>query len=178
MVWGSFGFHSRKKLIDYLLNNLKNNDQEIIQHASTNFGKHFWVAIKDKQNSFIILYLLQVIGGDWGYKGISEEMGPSYFDCPKKLLDKTVGVVVSEYSDSWRNKMGELKRKSKIKYNVGDTVEAFAMTVKIIAKIKRSYKIEVIDVRDQHHFKKGSIYRATAKDITPLTQSIDYILNA
>ena len=177
MGWTS-GWYSRQELTDYLVKTTQESkDIKLIQYKATCFGKHLWLAVKNDMDSYIILYLLSNEGGDWGYKGISEDMGPSYFDCPSELLDLTTGIVGSKYSDDWRNKMGEIKRKSKIQYKIGDIVEAFGMVVKIIGRIKRSYKIEVVNIREKYHFKKGAIYRATAKDFYPLTNSIEYIVN-
>jgi hypothetical protein len=176
MGW-SYGWNSRQELVDHILRNTKINGYEIIQHFSTCFGKHLWVAVKLNAESFIVLYLLKKDKVDWGYKGISEEMGPIYLDCPAELLDKTVGIIGSAYSDEWRNKIGQLKCKKKVKYKEGDFVEVFGMLVKIIGKIKRSYKIQVISPHERKDVKVGDVYKVTAKNMSLPTNSIDYILN-
>jgi hypothetical protein len=172
MGWTS-GWISRNEIVTHIL---KNNPQ-MIGFKLTNFGKHLWIARGNETESYIVLYLIKYEDNDWGYKSISEDMGPCYFDCPSDLLDKTTGVIGSKYSDKWRNEIGQLKSKKKVKYKEGDYVEVAGMLVKIIGRIKRSYKIQVVDCRERKDVTVGSIYKASAKDMSLPTQSIDYLLN-
>lgn len=45
-------------------------------------------------------YLLSKHGGDWGYKPMSEGVGPYYYDCPLRFLD-----AVPVANEEWRHKV-------------------------------------------------------------------------
>lgn len=49
----------------------------------------------------VALYSLK--GGEFGYKEMDESMGPYYFECPIRILDKLTPPT-SSYAAEWRNK--------------------------------------------------------------------------
>ena len=57
------------------------------------------------QRYIAVLFLDQEDDGTWGYKPMSEMVGPCVYDCPKRLLDK------SEVPDTygWRKKCHEYR---------------------------------------------------------------------
>ena len=70
-------------------------------------GQHLWTIMqvytkKTKETkSFIVLYLIERYKGQWGYKDVSEDMGPNYYDCPVTFL-KLVDKPMNKYSEKWR----------------------------------------------------------------------------
>lgn len=84
---------------------------ECLEHRVV--GNHLWQLIKRPDGKkFINLYLMSRGNGrhgkgcsdhGWGYKGITEDMGPCYYDCPLSLLDKA--DPVDGHSAEWREKV-------------------------------------------------------------------------
>jgi hypothetical protein len=52
----------------------------------------------------IILCLTEKAHGEWGYKDMSESVGPCYYKCPLKFLN-LAPEPTSEYSKEWREKV-------------------------------------------------------------------------
>ena len=69
-------------------------------------GNRLWVVWYDKFTfkKHLVLYLLSSQDKCWGYKDISEEMGPCYYDCPKKLI-KLLDSPRNEYASEWRKQV-------------------------------------------------------------------------
>ena len=79
-------------------------DHILEAEARTCYGKHWWTVVRCKYSggrpdvAVVILFKLDTLpGGDWGYKDISEEMGPYDYDCPVKLLD--IAAAISDFCD-------------------------------------------------------------------------------
>jgi len=63
-------------------------------------------------------------GCNFGYKDITESMGPGFYDCPTSILD-LLSPTDNEYAIEWRNKCRENKRKPESwlkKVSIGDKV--------------------------------------------------------
>jgi len=75
-------------------------------------GNHVWQLVKMPDGrKFICLDLIaKQRNGGWGYKGMSEDMGPNYYDCPLSLLDKADPVDVG-YAVEWRKAVREYHAK-------------------------------------------------------------------
>lgn len=69
-------------------------------------GNHLWTVWQDlvTKKKSIILFLLGKKLGDWGYKDITEEMGPVEYDCPLSFLD-FVPEPNTTYAKGWRKKV-------------------------------------------------------------------------
>ena len=61
---------------------------------------------------------------NFGYKDMSENMGPNQYDCPEKIL-KLLTPTTHKYALEWRKNCQETidKKKSKPKLKVGDILE-------------------------------------------------------
>ncbi len=67
-------------------------------------GNHFWSVLElTNGERLICLDLMQGGGRDmgWGYKDLSEDMGPYRFDCPLSLLD-IAGPTKNPRAQQWR----------------------------------------------------------------------------
>lgn len=73
-------------------------------------GNHLWTVWESKDNGkrYIVLFLLAKNRGNWGYKDITESMGPLYYDCPLSLL-KEAPVA----NETWRDQVVEYHRNEK-----------------------------------------------------------------
>src|SRR5574343_1028282 len=102
MGWTS-GYGSIKQIQNEFLK--LDGHLEIIDHKSTCFGQHLWIAYKykDKPESFIVLIKIEKFEDNtWGYKDMDESCHPYIYDCPLELLNKTTGIN-NTYSINWRN---------------------------------------------------------------------------
>lgn len=80
-------------------------------------GNHIWQLVKQNSadRTFITLDLIaKDRNGGWGYKGLSEDMGPYHYDCPISLLDKA-SEPINENAKAWRAKVREIHAAKKAK---------------------------------------------------------------
>lgn len=121
MGWYYGPERNAREVRDMLLRELEQSEYyRVIDHASTNIGRNFWLAVEHKRTGerHVLLYLINggrmpsMYGGDisWGYKPLSEDMGPAEVDCPLRILDATGEAAeadASGYAHEWRVKVRE-----------------------------------------------------------------------
>jgi len=75
--------------------------------AHTVKGNHLWaIGEGDKGHRYVILFKLESGGSyGWGYKPISEDMGPSYYDCPLEYVKAVEDFEPIAYAAEWRAKV-------------------------------------------------------------------------
>lgn len=110
-------------------------------------GNHLW-QIEERVETgekIIVLYLLSKQGRYYGYKDMTESMGPYYYTCPISFL-REVPVANAE----WREKVVEFhrqkteRRRQKIEIGAIYTVNGYPnLTCQIIMKRGRSYLCEI-----------------------------------
>ena len=61
--------------------------------------------------------LLGKMDGDWGYKGMSESVGPCYYSCPLSYLE-----MAEETNADWRAEVRKYHANAGRKFQVGDVV--------------------------------------------------------
>jgi len=81
--------------------------QKVLAHCCR--GNCLWtvreVSLDGKiMDTFVHLDLMVVHGGEWGYKPMSEECGPSYYTCPKSYIEKA-GPTTSPNAIEWRKQV-------------------------------------------------------------------------
>jgi hypothetical protein len=87
-------------------------------------GNHLWTIWErtDTKKRFIALFLLQKSEGNWGYKDITEDMGPCYYDCPLYFLDEVTKENSLAYNENWRARVrkhhGSRKERSQLFKNI------------------------------------------------------------
>ena len=88
-------------------------------------GNSVWTLLEHEGRRFIALDLIKGGGrcNGWGSKGMSEDEGPCYYDCPLALLDQCTETD-SKYAKEWRSKVREFhaKRKERKQPETGMTV--------------------------------------------------------
>jgi hypothetical protein len=105
---------SAKAVHKHLLEQL--SSVEVLAHAATNFGRHFYAATPKG----IFVALVSSSDGWWGYKDMSEAMGPTIVDCPLFVLDAAPDPECS-YSTEWRNRVRKFHERNKRKLAPGHT---------------------------------------------------------
>jgi hypothetical protein len=110
MGW-TFGWGHRRLLVDHLTKPREDG------HGRTNrcvrkffSGNDLWTVwetsetgVEDIGSRWTTLFLLRRIGGDWGYKGIEECMGPTKLTCPPAFLDMVPDP--GGYATEWRERV-------------------------------------------------------------------------
>ena len=85
-------------------------------------GNRVWTLLEHEGRRFIALDLIKSDGRGYGYghKGMSEDMGPYYYDCPLSLLDRCTETT-SQYANEWRKKVREYhaSKKARPAYETG-----------------------------------------------------------
>ena len=77
-------------------------------------GSHIWQLVQRPDGTkFITLDLIaKERGGGWGYKGMDEDWGPCFYDCPTALLDKA-DPPATPNAEAWRAKVFEYADRQK-----------------------------------------------------------------
>lgn len=95
MGWTYGPERNASEVREHLRKQLRESGYAIVRDASTAYGRRYW-AVLEKNGERDIFHALisgtrssDWYGGDpsWGYKDMSESMGPSDEDCPLALLD-------------------------------------------------------------------------------------------
>lgn len=88
-------------------------------------GNNVWQAVRRPDGSvFITLDLIaKERNGGWGYKGLSEDMGPCEKNCPPTLL-KMCTEPQSEYAKNWREKVLAYHAAKKVKPTPGMVIKS------------------------------------------------------
>lgn len=65
----------------------------------------YYAAMKDTETGTIwgLVVLTDIYNGEFGYKDMSEDMLPYYFDCPKEII-KLLSPTNNEYANQWRQR--------------------------------------------------------------------------
>lgn len=101
---------SRREIIAEVTQGWENNGVRTECLAKCASGNHLWTVweqTKDGGESerFICLFILDRGRGDgWGYKDVTESMGPTAVSCPLKYLDM-VPDVPEPYGAEWRERV-------------------------------------------------------------------------
>ena len=90
-----------KEFVEYLLAEYPNSTKDF-----SVVGNVAYVLCGNNDHLGIAVYKLERYQGDWGYKPMDEDMGPYYYDCPLRLLDKCSPARTTE-ARAWRRKVRE-----------------------------------------------------------------------
>jgi len=103
---------TRRDIIEDVTRTWSRNGVTSTAIARAAVGNHLWVVFEQLKDDgtpaikpdgrFICLFILDRGCGDgWGYKDVSESMGPTAVSCPLKYL-KMVPTPPNEYGREWR----------------------------------------------------------------------------
>lgn len=142
------GWDSAKELKAHILRDDATPEYKAIAHATTNVGRNLWVVYEKRDGSgarLLALYLLRSYRGEWGYKSVSESMGPAETDCPLRFLDMVPLDPKAQYAGPWREKVKAHHAKASATFSEGETVRVFGKLYKVLGRVKRSYRIQSLD---------------------------------
>jgi hypothetical protein len=133
-------------------------EYKVIDHKATSFGRHFWAVLeKTTGERTIFLALIEKHDGRCGYKGMDEQCGPSYYDCPLEFLAK-VPEPSHGYAVEWRGKVRAFHEASKKEWKRGDECMIHGKKYTVVASQKRSWLVRGQD---------GQVYCASPKHMHP-----------
>jgi hypothetical protein len=122
-------------------------------------GNHLWTIFENSvtKSKSIVLFLLAKSQGCWGYKDMTEHMGPHYYDCPVSFLDE-VPEPDSPYSAGWREGVRTYHAKEKER-----RTHLKNLAVGSMIKLMDGYKPNVLRVTSLNPLRgtssEGDLYR-------------------
>lgn len=133
MGWLFTQGQTRRELIERLtepFTGASGNDYTCLAHCTR--GNNLWSVWErsgqdDESRRYIVLFMMQRQAGyGWGYKDVSEEMGPGYHNCPLAYLDMANDGV----NHDWRERVRQYHaRTNTSRLNIGDKVALVGSTV-------------------------------------------------
>ena len=149
-----FGFNSPSEIRRDL--NSQRTSTKLLAQKATAYGRHLWSVYETPAGErFINLDLIERgHDGVWGYKSMSEDMGPCTYDCPLDLLD-LAGETTNEYAKKWRESVRAHHASKSRKFVPGQLVSLYGKIYRIEDTVKRSYMVRQIE--------NGRSYRMTPK---------------
>lgn len=102
MGW-SFGWSSKQDLIGHLESgNFYSDGYKALKHSL--IGNKHWTLLERPDGTVTIaIELISCHSNEWGYKGLSEDMGPTDVNCPIGFL-KLASEPQSDYAKEWRER--------------------------------------------------------------------------
>lgn len=98
---------------------------------------------------FIGCDLLAKHDGAWGYKDMTESMGPCYYSCPLRFLD-----IVPVASAEWREKVKEYHAKRQRKFELHKTYQLIGCKIP---------HVKIVSVRPLQGEYNGKVYRVAKR---------------
>ena len=131
-------------------------------------GNHVWQLVRQVSvnRTFICLDLIaKERNGGWGYKGLSEDMGPYHYDCPLALVDKA-SMPINESAAAWRIKVREFhaKKSCKRKPAVGLVVKSGSHQYELLEPCapRKGWRVKDIETGAQYRMPAAQLSRALA----------------
>lgn len=130
-----FGWNTRKELVDHVTETFENDMQRTTCIRKFFSGNNMWTVWERQSKAastdverFIVVFL--ILGGNnctngrgygWGYKDVSEEMGPCEVTCPLAFLDMVPDP--GGYATAWRERVRAHHARRNQKLTVGQTIK-------------------------------------------------------
>ncbi len=190
MGW-MFGWSSRKDLVDHVTATFENDQRRISVIKKFYSGNNLWtvwerqskVAPTDKER-FIVVFL--ILGGNnctggqghgWGYKDVSEDMGPCEVTCPLSFLDMVPDP--GGYATAWRERVRKHWATRNQKIVVGQTVILTNGQDYVITKVKGFNKIYGMDSRFcEWRIPRKMLTLQTAQEASSLVMCLQLVKDA
>lgn len=78
-------------------------DYEVIQNKFLEENFHVYFATEENGKVIGGVVLIKFDDGEFAYKVLTEDMGPHFYDCPARILNK-LSDTDSRWAMQWRNK--------------------------------------------------------------------------
>lgn len=134
-------YESPSKVKEEILRELPPESYTILKIASTNYGRHLWIAAENPKTTerFILFFLMNGSRGSYAYKPMDESMGPYEYDCPLALLNLVESSEpVNEYAKNWRAKVRAFHAKKSRAFTAGQKVTIFGEPYTIEKKYNKA----------------------------------------
>jgi len=104
------GWDSRSSLIAHLVENDDHSTCVRNCYRGGIFAGVLWSVRKFTDSPKILIFcdVLKCHGGEWGYRDLTESMGPLYYSCPLTYLQMAEDVK----NQNWRDKVVEYHREA------------------------------------------------------------------
>lgn len=140
-------------------------------------GNHVWQAVRHEPTQEVFIHLDLIAkqrNGGWGYKGMSEHMGPYYYDCPLSLL-KLCTKPANENSKNWREMVQKFHaaKKARPKPVPGMVVTLGDRRYELIEPIapRRGWRVRDIDFGGTYRMLSGQLPYVLFTAHTPVDNS-------
>lgn len=140
-------------------------------------GNHVWQAVRYDPVGEVFIYLHLIAkqrNGGWGYKGMSEDMGPYFYDCPLSLLKLCTGPDTSG-SKEWREKVRayHAAKKAMPKPETGLVVKSGSYTYQLLEKLapRRGWRVKEVDTGATYRMPAAQLSRALSTAQAPVDNS-------
>lgn len=138
---------------------------ELIKHRVV--GNNVWQLMLHKPTGrkFITLDLIaKERGGGWGYKGLSEDMGPVEVNCPLNFINEATPVTEADgYAFAWREKVRAYHARRKTAKPVAGMVVSYGgLDYKLVEPVAPRKGWQVVRTRDGAQFRMNANQLAIA----------------
>jgi hypothetical protein len=132
MGWTSFRVSPSQKTVDLVISQINSvtttRSWEVVDHSMR--GNVFYGLVKrtkfdtNEVEYFAVVYLTSRRNGEFGYKDMDESMGPYYYDCPNRILNKleVLSPNPSECAKKWRDTCRQKQSTKSVKIENGQTI--------------------------------------------------------
>jgi len=112
--------------------------------------------IADDDGSFVIavVFLTSRERGEWGYKDMSESMGPCYYDCPASILALLSPLTGEGYAKEWRAKCEETRKAKRAKVTPGSLPHGATVTLQEPLSFQGGVKEQTFTVQKRAGYKR------------------------
>lgn len=103
MGWTYFYNHDRANRIELCRREFGNKPSWATIVKDAIIGTTYYAAMKSTKTGEVwgLVVLTDMADGEFGYKDMSEDMMPYYFDCPVEII-KLLSPTDNQYANEWR----------------------------------------------------------------------------
>lgn len=109
MGWYGIQGATKERTVESIMEDYFSEPGSFIDYALTNNGTNLWVLLSEREFDgkmhppSIQMFRIEYNKG-WLYKPMHESVGPRYYDCPKRFIERA-GPPVNDWSKNWREKV-------------------------------------------------------------------------
>lgn len=147
-------------------------------------GNHVWQAVKHEPTGKVFIHLDLIAkqrNGGWGYKGMSEHMGPYFYDCPLSLLALCTEPTDDAVKD-WREKVQKFHadKKARPKPVSGLIVKLGDRQYELLEKLdgRLGWRVKDVDTGSTYWMLAAQLSRALSTAQVPVDNSAQSIHEA
>jgi len=126
-------WRTKKDVVSELTSDLKRSGFNVLGEKGTADG--VWYLVEREAKKFIYFGKIEKNRGEFFLKTMSEDMGPCYYTCPLKFIDKA-DEPSNEWSKEWREKVRayQSKAENKKKLKAGMKINLYGQTYTMVTE--------------------------------------------